>query len=205
MDFFVRESRAIVDGPMAMVRYGTCGGLSLEAAEGKIAVASHGSGYVIRNPDAFAHLYGHHNVDDVHKSNHSYIYFGVAPADDELTNLVKKTLTEELGADSYVEGTNVTGESFYSSQGRIDDRFEDHNHHNVDEIKRKYPTATSMEMETFQLLHLAKSCKIPIKASAACIVVANRLTGNVIHGDVLHHVEEVGGRSVLHAVAKIEL
>lgn len=29
MDFFVREVRAIVDGPIAIIRYGTCGGKHL--------------------------------------------------------------------------------------------------------------------------------------------------------------------------------
>ena len=36
MDFFVRESRAIVTGPMAMIRYGTCGGLTEYANAGVI-------------------------------------------------------------------------------------------------------------------------------------------------------------------------
>ena len=61
-----------------------------------------------------------------------------------------------------------------------------------------------MEMETFTLLHLAKSCHIPIKAPAAAIVLANRLSGKVVEGDVLKHIEEVGGKAVLHAVAKVE-
>ena len=38
MDFFVRESRAVVKGPMAIIRYGTCGGLHPDAFPGTIVV-----------------------------------------------------------------------------------------------------------------------------------------------------------------------
>ena len=41
-----------------------------------------------------------------------------------------------------------------------------------------------MEMESSMLLHLAKSCHIPIKATAAAIVIANRLPSKVVEGDV---------------------
>lgn len=39
MDFFVRESRAVIDGPMAVIRFGTCGGLSKLAPTGSIVVS----------------------------------------------------------------------------------------------------------------------------------------------------------------------
>jgi uridine phosphorylase len=53
MDFFVREARAIVEGPMAIVRFGTCGGISDQSAAGTIVVAEEGSAYVSRNYDYF--------------------------------------------------------------------------------------------------------------------------------------------------------
>ena len=53
MDFFVREARAVVEGPMAVVRFGTCGGLVEAAAEGSIVVASGGTSYICRNYDFF--------------------------------------------------------------------------------------------------------------------------------------------------------
>jgi uridine phosphorylase len=202
MDFFVRESRAIVDGPMAMIRYGTCGGLSEIAVPGKVAVASGGSGYVVRNPDAFTHLY---EAGAEKKSSNPYFFFNVCPADATLSGLVTKSLTDSLGADSFVEGVNVTADSFYSSQGRLDDRFQDDNHTMVQDIVKHYPDAASMEMETFMLFNLAKSCHIPIRATAAAIVLANRLIGTVVEGDVLKNIEELGGKAVLHAVATVEL
>jgi uridine phosphorylase len=43
MDFVVRESRAVIDGPMAIVRLGTCGALRLPAQLGDLLVASRGA------------------------------------------------------------------------------------------------------------------------------------------------------------------
>jgi uridine phosphorylase len=103
------------------------------------------------------------------------------------------------------EGVNVTAESFYSSQGRIDDNFDDDNAALIDSVVATYPEAKSMEMETFTLLHLALCSKTPIYASAAAIVVANRRSAAVIKGETLTHLEEEGGRAILEAVCKFEL
>lgn len=50
MDFLVREARVMVDGPMVILRYGTCGGLGATPA-GAIAVCSYGAVHVRRDPD----------------------------------------------------------------------------------------------------------------------------------------------------------
>jgi uridine phosphorylase len=206
MDFFVRESRAIIDGPMAIIRYGTCGGIAPESKHGKYSVASMGAGYVARNPDAFENLYTGNGSDDA-PAEESYHFYKLVPADQELSHLVAKNLREFLkDPEIVVEGVNVTADSFYSSQGRIDDRFYDHNHGIIDLIQKKYPAARSLEMETFTLFHLAKSAKqFPIKAAAAAIIVANRLDNCVIEDDVLHHIETTGGEAVLQALIEVTL
>ena len=43
MDFVVRETRAVVDGPMAIIRLGTCGLLDALTPVGTLVVASQGS------------------------------------------------------------------------------------------------------------------------------------------------------------------
>jgi uridine phosphorylase len=53
MDFFVREVRAVVDGPMAIIRFGTCGGLTDHSRAGIVVVATEGSSYISRNYDFF--------------------------------------------------------------------------------------------------------------------------------------------------------
>lgn len=50
-------------------------------------------------------------------------------------------------------GLNVTAESFYGSQGRMDPNFFDDNATLIDDVTRHYNgEAQTMEMETFQLL-----------------------------------------------------
>lgn len=204
MDFFVRESRAVINGPMAIVRFGTCGGLTHESVAGAIVVASSGSGYITRNPDAFSNLYDGGAADPNVKP---YNLHKVCPADTDLSNLVFSELVanDKLEEKYIIRGTNVTAESFYSSQGRIDPGFDDRNQDIFHLVSQHYPTATTFEMETFMLLHLAKCSKVPIKASAAAIVVANRPTGDVITGDSLILHEAEGGRAILEAIVKISL
>lgn len=57
--------------------------------------------------------------------------------------------------------------------GRIDPSFEDRNDDLVHEVRSRHPSAGTFEMETFQLLHLARICrKGGVHASAASIVVS---------------------------------
>lgn len=52
IDFTIRECSAIIDGPIAMIRLGTCGAISNDVKLGDVVV--HDSSILIsRNPDAF--------------------------------------------------------------------------------------------------------------------------------------------------------
>lgn len=46
MDFVIRECLAVVEGPLAMIRLGTCGAIQPPAHLGNFLVASQGSGCV---------------------------------------------------------------------------------------------------------------------------------------------------------------
>lgn len=231
MDFFVRESRAIVKGPMVVVRFGTCGGLALDAMPGTIVVASGGSAMITRKVDAFEKFYvkavsgaesavevsgtsssnttisvssSSSSISSSSFSSDSYMLSKIAPSNPKLSSLVVSGLSSSVG-DCVREGINVTAESFYSSQGRIDDNFEDNNSTLIDKVVVAYPGAKSMEMETFTLLHVALCSKLPIYASAAAIVVANRKSAAVIKGEELTHLEKEGGRAILEAVCNFEM
>lgn len=73
MDFFVREIRAVVEGPMAIVRFGTCGGLTDYSRAGTIVVATEGSSYISRNYDFFPS--GNENIQPYFFYNVSLFYF----------------------------------------------------------------------------------------------------------------------------------
>eukprot|EP00933_Yihiella_yeosuensis_P065888 TRINITY_DN6989_c1_g2_i1.p1 TRINITY_DN6989_c1_g2~~TRINITY_DN6989_c1_g2_i1.p1 ORF type:complete len:319 (+),score=65.28 TRINITY_DN6989_c1_g2_i1:61-1017(+) len=199
MDFFVREVRAVIKGPMSVVRLGTCGCLQEQITPGTMSVASTGAVLVQRN-------YGHfHNPGS--QGPMPYLISEPCEPDKDLNDLLASQLKEDLGADQVHEGMNATADSFYGAQGRIDPAFHDDNAGLVDEVLKKYPQAITMEMETFQLLHLARSCrpKGNMRAAAAVVNVANRTTGDVVGEEALRAAEKNGGKAILKALVKLAL
>jgi uridine phosphorylase len=53
MDFFVREVRSVVEGPMLIVRFGSCGGIGPDATIGSLTLASE-TAFCYRNYDHFS-------------------------------------------------------------------------------------------------------------------------------------------------------
>lgn len=90
---------------------------------------------------------------------------------------------------------------FYGIQGRVDENFDDRADGFLNRLQAEQPDAASMEMESFMLLDLARCSKGTVKAAATAIVVANRPTGGVVDGATLLHVESMGGKAVLQALA----
>jgi uridine phosphorylase len=165
-------------------------------------VASEGAAYVSRNVDAFAH---HYDNSTPNSSISPYNISSVAPSDGVLSAGVIQHLSAVLGPDNVKTGINVTADSFYSGQGRIDPNFQDLNADIVDVVLEKYPRAASMEMESFMLLHLAKCSKKPVFASAAAIVVANRRSAQVVDGSTLDHAEASGALALLKAITEFPM
>ncbi|DAZ92542.1 TPA: hypothetical protein N0F65_012772 [Lagenidium giganteum] len=198
MDFVVRETRAIVDGPMAIIRFGTCGGLQADVAPGSVVVCGPGSVAVTRDPDAFLD----NDSQDCYKTSR------VMPASPELSTALFKTMSLDVdhmrqlsvvsaSPDrdhiSVYNGKNATACSYYSSQGRLDSAFDDRNEHVVSDLLKQHPDIHTMEMETFHLLDLAQRSRGTISATAAVLVVANRPTGQVIDGQILQALEHFWG------------
>lgn len=176
----------------------------MDTPAGCIVVAAEGSGYISRNPDAFSACYT--STDGTASTTEECYHLSkVAPADAELSSLVLSKLGEQVGTEHLRSGVNVTAESFYSSQGRIDPNFDDNNHSINQLLTTHYPNARSLEMESFWLLHLAKCSRISIKATAAAIVLANRPTGHVMDGPLLDEMEKKGGHAILQAITQITL
>jgi len=69
-------------------------------------------------------------------------------------------------------------------QGRVDDNFDDQAEGLLTRLQEVQPDAASMEMESFMLLDLARCSK-----------------GTVVDGTTLLHVESMGGKAVLQALA----
>jgi uridine phosphorylase len=207
MDFMLREVRAVVDGPMYVIRLGTCGSIG-DARPGDIIVPP-SSAAVLRNYDAFFDLAqpGSKKKDNVDPSQ---CYFFTKPfcADQTLTELLRHQMEITMGAERVVSGMNITADAFYASQGRVDVNFVDRNHGHLERILERYPDAVSLEMENFALFHLAR-CATPLKSSdkpsiraaAAMIVVFQRWTDSSLSKADLASLETRTGQAVLEVLA----
>jgi len=190
MDFLIREGRTIVEGPMAIIRLGTCGGLYGTDKVGTFML-SDSSCFVGRNVDAF-----------MNKSDNAtyYTISQFCNASQSLTDTLEKELKNE--GKPYARGKNATADSFYSSQGRLfNDWFIDHNEHLIDNLIKH--NVRSLEMETFYLFHLAHctSSTNRIDTASVKILLANRITNDFLFSDEdKHELEKAGGRACLRAL-----
>ena len=172
MDFIVRETRGVVSGPMAIVRFGSCGVVQADTTPGSICVATEGSISVSRNVDAYLSPESLSNG-----TGNGYNLSLPVPAHAGLSDLLTDCLSAAVGQDRVSSGMNATCDSFYSSQGRASSHFDDRNDELISVLNRERAEVVTMEMETFQLLHLAHCCNArePIAASA----VSDKLPGAV--------------------------
>ncbi|KAL4094818.1 hypothetical protein PRIC1_010471 [Phytophthora ramorum] len=211
MDFVVRETRAVVEGPMSIIRFGTCGSVLKDVTPGSVVMSGKGSVMVTRNPDAF--------FPDA-EGEDCYRVSRVMPASPVLSNALVASMKDKLGTLRTVpaiaassdrdmldilDGLNATACSFYSSQGRLDSAFDDHNEQLVEDLAKSHPALVTVEMETFHLLDLAQRSRGSIQATAAVLVVANRLTGQVVEPDVLKALELYWGQAILETIAATPL
>jgi uridine phosphorylase len=211
MDFFVRETRASVEGTLAIIRFGSCGSLSHLAPPGAVIIPS--GGYCIRrNIDYFAEEHVYPELKDV-----PYLFSGNFKADEQMTEILSTTVENALApiesenqdvGPVLTGGLNTDGCSFYSSQGRQDPAFWDDNQDLLNEIVTKYPKTQSIEMETSMLFHLARCARDPsrpIKAAGCMQVFADRVNNGFISPDVVALLEPVVGQACLDALIQVEI
>lgn len=195
MDFVIRECQAVVKGPLAMVRLGTCGALQPPAHLGCFLVASAGSVCARRDPDAF--IPGSHQQP--------YQFTQPIKPDAALSTLLHEQCAVALGRDKALQGLNVTADSFYSSQGRVSGSFDDRNEGLLAKLTQQYPNALSLEMETFHLFDLARCSGGKVKAAAVAIALAERYTNDFIAASEIETLEKKAGFAALTALTNYEL
>jgi len=209
MDFLVRESRECIDGDMYMIRFGSCGCLT-DLPIGSIVVPQ-ASVAVTRNFD-----FDFASTPSVEASLGAYRISKPCSSDPRLHDVLVRALNDSLpkGSSAKVAGVclNASADSFYSSQGRTTS-FEDHNSFLLEYLLSTVPALTTLEMETFQLLHLAQSYnrqrvygmdRGSIFAAAAHMVFASRITtDNFITPEEVVKTQEWAGRGCLDALAAI--
>ncbi|GBB83134.1 hypothetical protein RclHR1_00010016 [Rhizophagus clarus] len=151
MDFFIREVRQVVDGPLVIIRLGSCSSIS-HPNVGDVIIPS-GSFSVTKNYDYFIH--GIDTKDAFPIVDSPYNVSKVTYCDREMGEMLQKEFGKVLTTTPIFSGLTACTDSFYSSQGRLDDNFLDENHDVISSIFQKYPNALTMDMETFILYHLS--------------------------------------------------
>lgn len=202
MDFFVRETRAVVTGTVAIIRFGSCGSLTERAPPGSVIVP-HGGYCIRRNIDYFS---DHPINQDLKKS--PYIISGTFAADADMTHrladavetaLMPLVESGEPVGPVITSGLNADGCSFYSSQGRQDPAFWDDNQQLIKQAMATHPDTVCLEMETSMLFHLAK-CATGVKAAGCHQVFADRVGNGFIRPEVVKVLEPAVGKAVLEAL-----
>jgi len=105
----------------------------------------------------------------------------------------------------FAEGVNASTDSFYSSQGRTTDDWHDNNETLINELLEKHHDLISFEMETFNILHLGHCGKKEFHGSAACIILAQRDSGEFLDHNRKKLLEKNAGGAVLHALVDFPL
>ncbi|KAG0146289.1 hypothetical protein CROQUDRAFT_657615 [Cronartium quercuum f. sp. fusiforme G11] len=226
MDFFVRETRAVVMGDLIIVRFGSCGTLVPDIPIGQIVVCSRALA-INTNYDYF-----HAKQDAVFQA--PYLISRPIPCDKALHD----DLVEELSRSSqdimgpvYADTLHAAGDSFYSSQGRIDPNFSDENADLIATLVSKYPELVTLEMETSHLFHLAaiashqpsqfqpchtsstaasetkvsvefEAGRGKIRAAAAHMTFADRVKGAFISPERVEVLESLAGKACLETLIR---
>ncbi|KAI8084911.1 nucleoside phosphorylase domain-containing protein [Halteromyces radiatus] len=207
MDFLVRETRAVVDGDIAIIRFGSCGSLTERAPPGSVIVPK--GGYCIRrNIDYFCDTPLHSGIQDM-----PYLISGTFAADPGMTELLEQTLTKAMAEHQedikigpvIGGGLNADGCSFYSAQGRLDPQFWDDNTQVIDTALASHPTTDALEMETSMLFHLAHCSKGTVRAAGCMQVFADRVHNGFIRPEVVAVLEPLVGKAVLDALVLVEI
>jgi len=193
VDFFYREIRAITKGPLAIIRLGSCGTPRADIPVGSICV-SESSRLCYLNPEAF--IKGLPEKD-------RYVITAPLTGDDSLTNQLEKDLVKAFDQKEHkvVRASDITTDSFYSGQGRIDKNFDDQNTGLVDNVSTNHPDVGSFQMETYTMYFLSKICKLSTIHSSACgIVLAQRQSGAFLTHEVKHKLEKQTGAAILETL-----
>lgn len=191
-DFVTRECRAVTRGPLALIRFGSCGGLN-ETKAGMVAVADKTIS-IYRNP---AHWHANEGPP--------YITSPPIPGDAKLTALLRERMEAHVGADGVCGGINASADTFYASQGRAPVYFDDRNETLLQDIEARHPDLAVCEMETNHLFDLASMAREPMHVAGAAMVYANRRYKNVTTPELAEELVKKGGKACLEALTQLPL
>lgn len=187
-ELLVVQIRAITEGPLYIVRFGTCGSLHADVPVGCYAIADK-SNFIRQSYEdkEFPFEIGHHYI----------------PFDPELREKVKSHF-DKLTQYRTVVGPDTSADTFYPSQGRLDDNFVMKNEQVIPSILKNDPEALSFEMESYLLAFLAnKFPQAQLKTAAVCLTLAQRTSGDFLENDKKYAMEMAAAQALIDTLIEI--
>jgi uridine phosphorylase len=186
------QARAVIDGPIHIIRFGTCGSLSRDVPFGSFIVTDRIYG-ITQDYDQVGTEFPFHLSEKPYE------------CDPDLARQIRQTFSDEFDHDTTptVIGPGVSADTFYASQGRADAAFLDNNEHVIDKILEKIPEVMNFEMETYILAFLASRFpQAEIKVGAICIALAQRgVEDGFLSVERKHEMESRGAAVLLKVIA----
>lgn len=107
-DFLIREARQVIEGPMAMLRFGTCGAVNPSIVPGDIIIPK----------DCILVQQNYDYDPKTEKPENQFYISKECPGDEKLHDLLVKKACELMGESViHKDGIMATAETFYSGQG----------------------------------------------------------------------------------------
>ena len=196
-DFAIREAKFCLDGPMAICRFGLCASIDDSVEIGNVVLQSKGSFHVQMDYD---------KLHDPESTELPYKISPVIKPDETLNNHLKHHLKNSTPEGNFREALNGTTDSFYSSQCRQDDKFNDRNQHLFKAIKEEHPEAATMEMENYVLYGLSRMARKQdvFVASTSIVVVSKTEKDKYLPQAKRAEQEDLVGYSMFKALADFD-
>ena len=187
IDLLVVQIRSIVDGPITIIRFGTCGSLSPDVSIGCYAVTD----------KVYGVTQSYENLNfPYHISKRPY------KMDQKLMSSILSTFHEDLPEYKTVSGSTFSADTFYGSQGRIDDRFNNNNQDLIQKILETDDNVLNFEMEAYVFAFLAQNFpEAQLKVGAVCITLAERKNGLFLTNDEKYEMEEKAAKVLFKVIS----
>jgi len=189
IELLVVQARALLEGPIYMIRFGTCGSLSPDVPIGCFAITNRSYGIRIDyEKEDFPYEFTNQSID----------------LDSDFCQHIYESFTEKMPQYRSVIGPVWSADTFYGSQGRLDDNFINNNENIFKEIFAREPESLNFEMEAYVMAFLCnKYPEAQIKCGAVCITLAQRSIGSFLDNKTKETMESAAADSLLSILEKI--
>lgn len=182
------QARAIVDGPLDIIRFGTCGSLHVDVPIGCYGVAN--KAYFVRQE----YEDGEFPFEIARKP---------LPLDEQLHKIIMEEFSKHTEYRT-VSGPDISADTFYASQGRHDSNFTNQNDKVISTMLQREPEALTFEMETYILAFLGQLPNNNMRTGAVCLTLAQRTSGDFLDNETKYAMEVLAGQTILDIFARNE-